>query len=409
LGFINKGAIEYNNRDVSVSDLKPKIIMNNKIPGLIEQFNTLISLPSVSCIEPQLDMSNHAVVAQLGEWLEDLGFKVEIMPVEEKAGKFNLIAVAGKGEGGLVFSGHTDTVPYDEAGWNYDPFKLTEADQCLYGLGSADMKGFFPIVLDVLRDVRVNDLIKPLYILATCDEESTMAGAKALVASGRSLGDVAIIGEPTCLKPVNMHKGILYETIRLTGKAGHSSDPSLGINALEGMNDVINRLLEWRASMQQRAVNDKFKVPYATMNFGTISGGDSPNRICGNCELRIDLRFLPGMEIELLRAEIRREVMELIDGTGLKVEFDRIFPGVPAMETPADADIVKFAEKLAGEPASSVAFGTEAPYFKTMGMDTVVLGPGNIEVAHQINEYLELASIEPMKNITRELIKQYCM
>ncbi len=382
--------------------------MNKRIPGLIEQLNTLIALPSVSCIQPELDMSNRAVVDQLGEWLEELGFSIEIMPVEEATGKYNLIAVAGKGEGGLVLSGHTDTVPYDETGWDFDPFKLTEQDNRLHGLGTSDMKGFFPIVLDVLRDFSIKEISKPLYILATCDEESTMAGAKALVSAERALGDMAIIGEPTCLKPVNMHKGILYETIRLNGKAGHSSDPGLGINALEGMNDVINRLKDWRVSLQQRAQNDKFKVPFATMNFGTINGGDSPNRICGHCDLRIDVRFLPGMEIEPLRAEIRREVMELIDGTGLSVEFDRIFPGVPALETPVEANIVKFAEKLAGEPASSVAFGTEGPYFTSLGMDTIVLGPGNIDVAHQVNEYLELSSIEPMKKIIREMIKQYC-
>jgi acetylornithine deacetylase len=331
------------------------------------------------------------------------------MPVENRAGKYNLIAVAGKGEGGLVLSGHTDTVPYDEGGWKFDPFKLTEEGQRLYGLGTSDMKGFFPIVLDVLRDISLKELSKPLYILATCDEESTMAGAKALVAAGRPLGDVAIIGEPTCLKPVNMHKGILYETIRLIGKAGHSSDPSLGINALEGMNDVINRLKIWRSNLQQQAINDRFKVPFSTMNFGTINGGDSPNRICGHCELRIDVRFLPGMDIEPLRAQVRREVMEQIDGSGLTVEFDRIFPGVPALETSAEADIVKYAEKLAGEPAASVAFGTEAPYFKSLGMDTIILGPGNIEVAHQVNEYLELGSIEPMKQIIREMIKRYCI
>lgn len=382
--------------------------MNNRVPGLIEQLSTLIAMPSVSCIQPELDMSNRAVVEQLGEWLVDLGFAVDLMPVDDATEKYNLIAVAGQGEGGLVLSGHTDTVPYDDTGWECDPFKLTERDNRVYGLGTSDMKGFFPIVLDVLRDISVKDLSKPLYILATCDEESTMAGAKALVNAERPLGEMAIIGEPTCLKPVNMHKGILYETISLVGKAGHSSDPSLGINALEGMNDVINRLKDWRASLQQRARNDKFKVPYATMNFGTINGGDSPNRICGHCDLRIDVRFLPGMEIEPLRAEIRREVLELIDGTGLIAEFDRIFPGVPALETPAEADIVKCAEKLAGEPASSVAFGTEGPYFRSLGMDTVVLGPGNIEVAHQVNEYLELASIEPMQKILREMIKQYC-
>jgi acetylornithine deacetylase len=145
------------------------------------------------------------------------------------------------------------------------------------------------------------------------------------------------------------------------------------------------------------------------MNFGSISGGDSPNRICGECELKIDVRFLPEMDLEELRASLRREVLQAVDGLGLVVEFDRIFPGLPGMATDPDSDIVRTAEKLAGEPAGSVAFGTEGPYLNSLGMDTVVLGPGDIDVAHQANEYLSLDRIGPMKKIIEKMIKKYCM
>jgi acetylornithine deacetylase len=382
--------------------------MNTKIPGFIEQFSKLIAIPTVSCIDTQNDMSNRPFVDQLASWLDDLGFSVEIMPVQEQPEKVNLIAVAGQGEGGLVLAGHTDTVPYDESGWNQDPFSLTELDNRLYGLGTSDMKCFFPIVMDVLRDFNFSLLKKPLYILATCDEESTMSGAKALANSERAMGRYALIGEPTGLKPINMHKGILFESIRLIGRAGHSSDPSLGRNALEGMNKVINNLTLWRSELQKNHLNSHFKIPYPTMNFGSIHGGDSPNRICGECELNIDIRFLPDMDIEELRASVRRQVLGTIDGTGLAVEFDRIFPGVPGMATDPDSDIVRTAERLAGEPAGSVAFGTEGPYLNSLGMETVILGPGDIDVAHQVNEYLGLERIEPMKKIIGDMIVNYC-
>lgn len=382
--------------------------MKTAIPGFREQFEKLIAHPTVSCTDPALDMSNRAFVDELAAWLEDLGFRIEIMPVHDSPEKVNLIAVAGQGEGGLVLSGHSDTVPFDESGWGQDPFRLTEKDNRYYGLGTSDMKSLFPIALDVIRELDISHIKHPLYLLATCDEESNMSGARALVSSGRALGRYALIGEPTGLRPINMHKGILFETIRLVGQSGHSSNPALGRNALEGMNRVINGLVHWRKELQQEH-NPLFQVPHPTLNLGSIHGGDSPNRICGECELKIDIRFLPHMELQDLRAKLRQQVLECVDGSGLVVEFDDIFPGVPGLATPVESDIVMTAERLAGEPSGCVAFGTEGAYLNAAGMDTVILGPGDIDVAHQPNEYLALERIEPMKKIIAGMIKQYCM
>lgn len=383
--------------------------MNRQFPTFHEQMTRLIATPSVSSPDPSVDMSNRSVVDLLAGWLEGAGFAVEIMAVSQTPDKVNLIAVVGQGEGGLVLSGHTDTVPFDRFGWQQDPFTLTEKDDRLYGLGVSDMKCFFPIVLDVIRDMELNKLKHPLYVLATCDEESTMSGAKALVTAQRSLGRYALIGEPTGLRPVNMHKGVLFETITLIGQSGHASNPALGRSALEGMNAVINRLSSWRSEMQAQYSNLAFAIPVPTLNFGSIHGGDSPNRICGQCELRIDMRFLPDMDLADLRATIRRNVLEIIDGRGLIVEFEVDPAELPGMYTATESDIVRMAERLSGEPAGSVGFGTEGPYLNALGMDTVVLGPGDIDVAHQANEYLALGRIEPMKKIVRELIKHFCM
>lgn len=383
--------------------------MSVKLPSFIESFRELISIPSVSSIDPAWDQSNRQVVELLANWFAELGFAVDLLDVDESSGKLNLIACIGQGSDGLVLSGHTDTVPYTESAWQQSPFKLTERDNRLYGLGTADMKGFFPIILEVLCEMELDKLKRPLFILATCDEESTMSGAKALVNAKRPLGRHALIGEPTGLKPINMHKGVMLETIKLVGKAGHSSDPALGVNALEGMHTVIDELMRWRGKLQAEYQNSAFKVPVPTMNFGSIHGGDNANRICADCELSIDLRLLPRMHTQEIRADLRKRVSQSIEGSGLKIEFDSIFPGTSPMETDADAEIVKVAEQLSGINTGTVAFGTEGPYLNSLGMQTVVLGPGDIDQAHQANEYLCLDRIRPMQKIIKNMIHHFCM
>jgi acetylornithine deacetylase len=375
----------------------------------MEAFSSLIATPSVSSINPLFNQSNRAVVEMLATWLEEFGFTTELQLVSSDPDKLNLIACLGQGEGGLVLSGHTDTVPYNESLWKQDPFKLSEIDNKLYGLGTTDMKSFFPIVMAALKELDLDKINRPLFILATCDEESTMAGAKALVSSKRALGRHALIGEPTGLQPINMHKGIMVESIKLIGSSGHSSDPAFGVNALEGMYTVIGSLMKLREDIQSKQQNASFKVPVPTMNFATIHGGDNPNRICGDCELKIDMRMLPGMDLEDCRASIRRTVMQSVDGRDLIVEFDSVFSGLSGMQTDQNAEIVRLAEKLAGEPSGTVAFGTEGPYFNSMGMETVILGPGDIDQAHQANEYLLLDRIDPMIGILQKMITHFCI
>jgi acetylornithine deacetylase len=156
-------------------------------------------------------------------------------------------------------------------------------------------------------------------------------------------------------------------------------------------------------------VNPLFQVPVPTLNLGHIHGGDNPNRICADCELHIDLRPLPGMELDELREALQQRVAKAIEGTGLQLSCRPLFEGTPAMETPAASAIVRSTEALTGYSAMAVAFGTEGPYFNQMGMDTVVLGPGDIEQAHQPDEYLEEARIAPTLGLLGKLIERFCI
>ncbi len=377
-------------------------------PNLIERLRRLIAAPSVSSVSPEYDQSNAGVIGLLAEWLEAMGFAIEIQALAGYPGKSNLIATLGTGPDGLVLAGHTDTVPYDEGRWRHPPFRLTEADQRLYGLGTSDMKAFFSLAIEAAGRFDPGRLKNPLILVATADEESSMAGARALVDARKPQAAHAVIGEPTGLRPVRMHKGIMMEAVRLIGRSGHSSDPSLGISALEGMHRVIGELLAWRAELQARYSNPLFAVPVPTLNLGHIHGGDNPNRICASCELHIDLRPLPGMDLDELRALMQQRLAGELAGSGLILETRRLFEGTPAMETPGDAPIVRAAEKLTGYTAQAVAFATEGPYLNAIGMNTVVLGPGDIAQAHQPDEYLALERIAPTVDLLERLIGQFC-
>jgi len=385
--------------------------MSGRFPAVLDMLRALIARPSVSCADPRIDQGNLSVIELLADWLDHAGFAVQVLPVGE--GKANLLASLGSavepGEG-LVLAGHADTVPFDEGAWSSDPFTGVVKEGRLYGLGSCDMKSFFALALAAAERFQAKDLRHPLTLLATADEESSMSGARALLNRGLKPGRYAVIGEPTGLRPVRMHKGVMMECIRIHGHAGHSSDPSLGANAIEGMQAALGELLTWRAELQARHRNPLFKVAVPTLNLGAIHGGDNPNRICAHCETLIDIRPLPGMSLEGLRVAMHdRLAAVLVAYPGLRLETPPLFEGVPAFETPAEAEIVRACEALSGHPAEAVNFGTEAPFLSMLGTETVVLGPGDIEQAHQPDEYLALDRVTPTVDLLEKLIDRFCV
>jgi acetylornithine deacetylase len=386
-----------------------------QFPDLFTHLDALISRPSVSSANPALDTSNVPVIDYLAQCFEDMGFRTEQIASPGTSAltagnaKRNLLATRGEGPGGLVLAGHTDTVPLDEALWSVNPFRLTEKDGRLYGLGSTDMKSFFPLIMEALKSFEGVTFRQPLIVLATADEETSMQGARTLAELGRPKARCAVIGEPTGMRPIRAHKGIMMESIDLLGRSGHSSNPDLGRNALDAMHEVISELILFRQSLQQRYHSPLFSIPRPTLNLGCIHGGDNPNRICGQCRLEFDLRLLPGMEIAAMREEILQRVLPIAERHDVKATIKPLFAGLPAFYTDPANELVKTAERLTGNSAASVAFGTEAPLLQRLGMDTIILGPGDIDQAHQPDEYLALDRLQPCIDTLRGLIRHYCL
>jgi len=375
-------------------------------PDFTAMLERLVALPSISSANTRLDQSNRKVIDELASWLEPLGFSIEIQELSNN--KANLIATLGKGAGGLVLAGHTDTVPCDESRWASDPFTLSERDHRFYGLGSTDMKGFFAVAIEAITNFVGQDLQQPLIVLATADEESSMAGARALTRDQLN-ARYAIVGEPTGLKPINMHKGVMMESIRLEGRSGHSSNPALGNSALDAMYRAIGALMQLRENWARQYQNPAFEVAIPTMNLAKIHGGDATNRICQHCQLEFDVRLLPSMNSSEVREQIRICVDNALAGSGISAQYHSIFDGVEAYHEPAENELIKTVEKLTRSPAGNVGFATEAPFFQQLGMQTVVLGPGSIDCAHQANEYLAHDQIKPAVTLLKSLIQHYCL
>ncbi|MGB2076412.1 acetylornithine deacetylase [Pseudoalteromonas tetraodonis] len=378
------------------------------LPSFISMYQQLIAAPSISAIEEHLCMSNKSVIELLAQWCESLGFTCEIIELEGGKGRYNLLAKRGQGDGGLMLAGHTDTVPFDDSRWNQNPFKLTELDNKLYGLGSIDMKGFFAFVLQAISELDEKQQTQPILILATADEETTMAGAQQICKHPNLKPSRCIIGEPTDMTPVFTHKGHMSTAIRVVGRSGHSSDPERGLNAIEVMHKVITKLLILKEQLKNKYSINHFKIPYPTLNLGNIHGGDNANRICGCCEMHIDMRPLPGLSVQELQALVLDATYDINQQYPNSVSVIDLHEPIPAFTGSTDSALVKLAENIAGQKAVAVNYCTEAPFIQQLGCETIVMGPGSINQAHQPDEFLAMEKIKPSQQIISNLIKASC-
>jgi acetylornithine deacetylase len=379
------------------------------MPPLQEILNRLVAIPTVSSIDPAFDQGNLALIELLEGWLQPAGFDCQRIALDAPNPKANLIATVGSGDSGLVLAGHTDTVPCDPDLWSSSPWTLEQREDRFYGLGTTDMKGFLAVAIQVANRYRAQRLKHPLTLVFTADEESTMLGAQRLVELGYPKARYALIGEPTGMRPVYMHKGVGMLALEIEGRSGHSSDPDAGLNALDGMRDALNTLTRWRTELAGRHHNSAFSVPCPTLNLGRINGGDNANRICGACELHFDLRTLPGMVWDDLRVELQQLLAQTLDGSGLKWRLRPLDVVIPAYEIAPDSDWVRTLEDFTASPAEAVAFGSEAPFLQQLGMQVIVCGPGEVALAHKPDEYVTLTALERSEQLLNRLIEKVCL
>lgn len=361
---------------------------------------------------------NETLVAdELKKLLEEHGIETEL--VEYSDGRSNLIATLNGSTTGKVlgFTGHMDVVPPGQMEWEYDPFEAEEVDGKIYGRGSCDMKsGLMAFVLAMMslkeEDVPLEGSIK---LLATIGEETGAIGAGQLTEKGYADDlDALIVGEPSNNEIVTSHKGALWLEITTYGKTAHGSSPDLGVNAVEHMNEIINQIQ-----------SDNFKLPYEydellkepTFSVNAIEGGSSMNVVPDYCSMKLDIRTLPSQNHQ----EILENVHEMVELSKVRYPNMEAEVKVAADLEPVKTNIddpfvdltLKASESVSGPREAPKGFTgiTDACAFKEAKKDfpIIVMGPGDIRLAHQPNEYVEieeyLNSIETYKEVAKRFLK----
>jgi acetylornithine deacetylase len=367
----------------------------------LEMIDRLIALPTVS------RDSNLGLIETVRDYLAGLGVRSQLI-YDASRSKANLFATLGdtpRQAGGLVISGHTDTVPVDGQTWTTDPFVAAHRDHRIHGRGSADMKGFIAIALAwVPKFLAAQDRL-PLHLALTYDEETTFLGVRGLIADLAERGIApagCIIGEPTDMQAIVAHKGKRDFCCRVRGRDTHSALAPHGVNAIE----YAARLIGYIRGVAERLANDeprdaRFAIPHSTLQTGTISGGIAVNVVPRDCEFTFEMRNLPATSPDELEREIMRYAeRELVPemqrvAADAQLTFERGMD-VPAFGIAPDAPLVRWAQRTARTAhlgAGAVSFGTEASVFHEAGIPTVVVGPGSIEQAHKPDEYISYEQV----------------
>ncbi|MCB8876703.1 acetylornithine deacetylase [Acidisoma silvae] len=353
----------------------------------IDTLHNLVGFPTVTG-GPNLDLMDW-----LRQRLTDLGAHVRVMPGTD-AGRINLCATLGpSGPDGIVLSAHEDVVPVAGQAWTTDPFRLAERDGKLFGRGSVDMKGFLACMVTAAETASRMTLKRPLHLAVSHDEEIGCVGVRPMLAALAAEGFKAracIVGEPTGLVIATGHKGKVAVRVTCQGRAAHSANPSLGVNAIDMAAAMVAEVEALAASLAESGLRDPaYAVPHGTAQVGTITGGTALNIVPAEASLAFEIRFPAGEDYEALLSRLRVRADEIAAARGGTISID-ITNAYPGLAEPETSPAVALAAASGGSTAfTKLDFGTEAGLFRDMlDLPSVVCGPGSIDRAHKPDEFI---------------------
>lgn len=389
-------------RDFSISDSDQE--------SAVSFARDLIRIPSVN---PPGDETK--VAEYISDKLSQLGFKVDLYEVDKN--RCNVVGTL-KGRGGgrtLMFNGHMDVVPTgDPSLWERPPFEGTTLDGKIYGRGAADMKGGIAAMLAAMKalvDASI-ELRGNVVFAGVVDEEVGSRGTKSVVDKGYS-ADMAIVGEPTELKVKIAHKGMLMLEVTTMGKSVHastvrSSNPKVGVNAIYEMAKAVSAFEKHLQTLEKRA---NYLVGNPTISVGTISGGTKSNVVPERCTIVLERRIVPGEKVEDVRSEVESILANIRKGdSDFRFSIRELIVHEPSSTDP-DHEVVKLCrnavQQVIGlDPSpTGVPYGTDMYLLVKKGIPTVILGPGNIQQAHNANEFIELKQLKDAVRIYSKVVR----
>ncbi len=366
--------------------------------------------------------SNLPIADFICEYLERPGVTIARNPSADGT-KVNVIVSAGQRHGnatdaersqrgGLVLCGHLDVVPAGEEGWNSDAFRLTETNGTYVGRGACDMKGSVALAMNVFASAQLDRLARPLVLLFTYDEELGTLGAQRFAETwpdDQPLPSNVVVGEPTSLQAVRLHKGHLTMRVTVHGKSAHSGSPHLGSNAVETAARVIQGVSRLGDALKrQRCESGRFfpTVPYSVINVVRISGGTAINVIPDRCEFDLGLRLLPGMNSQAMIEWIKDVVSKSDPHVNITVEVVNDSPPLILNErAPIHTTLCR---RLNQTQSYGVSFASDAGVLQKLGFECVLFGPGSIQVAHQPNEFVPIDEFNSARDVLEHLVEQFC-
>jgi succinyl-diaminopimelate desuccinylase len=336
---------------------------------------TVSPMDVVNVLKDLIAIESHTdgrpIISHVTNILTDLGAHVTHYGPEQKPA-----ILAEFGTGGPVFSGHLDTVVMGE--WNYEQGQIINGN--LYGRGSTDMKSGCAAMIAAAETLK-DDV--PFSVAFTTDEEIGMKGAEDLARTeALKKSSIVLIGEPTGLKVGTGEKGVLWLEGVVRGKPSHGSMPWMGDNAILTM---VQHLKSITPYTQKEGM---------TINVGLIEGGSQINVTADTCTAQFDVRYPPTIKKEDVIQD-----METLTGLPLAVKYD--LPPISIDSTRKDIQLLL--ELAPG--ACTCYFATEAVKFSPPA-PVVILGPGEQEMAHQKNEYVNINQVRKAEKIYTEYFKR---
>ena len=349
--------------------------------------------------------SNLEMINFIKDYLNKLNVKSTLI-YDDDNNKANLYATIGQTDiGGIMLSGHTDVVPAPVENWDSDPFSLTQRNNKLYGRGSADMKGFIALVLSRVPQMQKTKLSRPIHLAFSYDEEVGCVGVHRLLdlIEKNPINPIfCIVGEPTSMEVVIGHKGKCSNKVKVKGLACHSGQAPFGVNAINYAAKLMIYISELDKEKSIAGPFDyDYEIPYTTLHNGIISGGTVTNIVPDSCKFEFEIRYLANDDPKELISKIKNYAKEKLIPNMQKISKDTNIYfeekiSYPGLLIESDAKLVKFIKKLLkNENHKKVVFGTEGGLFqKKLNLPTVVCGPGNIDQAHKVNEYITIEQLE---------------
>ena len=368
----------------------------------------LVRLPSVNPMGRSVSgpiYLESRVADYLAAYFTDLEVPFERQPVAP--GRDNVIArfESPGAKRTLVFEAHQDTVPVD--GMTIDPFAGEVRDGRLFGRGACDVKGgMTAMLLAFMRLVREKPAGAANLIMAcTVDEEHTFLGVQRLVRDLKA--DAAVVAEPTQLKIVHAHKGVVRWHVTTPGRSCHSSRPELGVNAIYRMGRLLGPIEEYAERLRASASDPLLGSP--TLSVGRIEGGLSVNTVPDFCRIEVDRRLIPGEDPLAAPKDFEAFLRQAVE---VPFTCDSPWLHCPALPSQAGSEI---AARLGDSIKSvtghcemeAVPYGTDASSIAGAGIPSVVFGPGDIAQAHTCDEWIELAQIDQAAEVLFRLVRDW--